>query len=226
MSKVDTTMTATTDGTYGMVNNFIGQIKAQLVNDTQVSVISDNDPANTTARVLIYSIDSQAHYIKLTASASTKLKISILALDQATDLKYYEYTVASGGNYTFQFLYNTKAHVWYFGTYYCSVVAIDAGDSLGWYMIVNIASSGNAWYVGDRDGTITAVFPSYGALQNGSLAGVPVGFIINSDLSAYRHLYCWANANLFSTGWYTYDSADYLVMGTTWGICIKDAVPA
>lgn len=229
MSKISTSISATTDGTYGMINSLIGQIKTQILNDTNVSVISDNNPDNTTARVLVYSVASQAHYFKVYAASGTTLGVAILAIDGSTVIRSSTSgTISSGGSYNFHFVYNTKAHVWnLLTTTKLDLITINCGDAAGWYSSVILATTGTQWYRQDRDAYITCVFKDYGYLNSGALRGIPLGFVIDGNLSPYYHLYCWSSNTLFSNGFYTYDSADYLVLAATsnYGICIKDAVP-
>lgn len=59
-----------------MINDCVGQISTFFQTSTLVSVISDNNPANDTKRVVELQIGNSLHYTKLETSSTTSIGIS------------------------------------------------------------------------------------------------------------------------------------------------------
>lgn len=232
MSIVNTTVSATTDGTYGMPNSIVGQIKTILLNDSKVSVISDNEPNNTAMRVLVYSVASQAHYCKIAATSGTAVSFSTLKLDGSTAITTaVSLTVTSGTAYSARLLYNSKAHAFAFNNFaIISTIYLDVGDSTnGWYVKVfgNTAATTNCY--NNADTTYTLKYPSYGALdETGNFVGAPCRFVIGTTLSSYYYPYFYGtNTEILAannSGFYTSGGYNFLVWGTYY--ILSDQVPS
>lgn len=229
MAIVNTSINAPVDGTYGMPNSIIGQLKTILLNDTNVAIVSDNDPANTTQRVLVYSIDSQNHYVKIATTASTGITIYLLKIDGSTTLASIVWSLNSSYSYSIRFLYNAKAH--FLTITRSSLVnlifwAVDIGDTTnGWYFRTPKDGASSVGYFSSSDDAGTHDFPFYSALNySGKFVGIPVRFRLTYNLSEFYHLYMYgANSTtspigFLSDGTYTYLSDGYVV--------IADRVPS
>ena len=231
MSIVNTTVSALTDGTYGLPNSIVGQIKAVLANDANVDVISDNDPANDTMRVLVYSVASQSHYTKIATTGGTAVSFSTLKLDGATAIATaYAATVASGTGYSVRLLYNAKVHALVYnniisaGTYY-----LDVGDSAnGWYTKPMGANQMTVAYFNSSDTAGALKYPSFGAVDaSGRFVGVAIRFTIGTALSNYYNPYFYGTGTEIvasGAGFYTAGEYNYLIVSSS--CAISDQVPA
>lgn len=229
MAIVNTSINAPTDGTYGLPNSIIGKLKTILLNDTNVAIVSDNDPANTTKRVLVYSIASQNHNIKIEASSGTKIVYSLLKLDGSTTLESVSWTVSNIYSYEVRFLYNTKAHFLVItnSSELCVLFwAVNCGDTEnGWYFRKPSSGHTGVCYFNASDAAGGFANPSYATFDlDGKFIGIPVRFRATYNYSKYYHTYMYG-ANIItspigflSDGTYTYLSDENVV--------IADRVPS
>lgn len=232
MSIVNTNVSAITDGTYGMPNSIVGQIKTILLNDAKVSIVSDNQPDNTAMRVLVYSVASQAHYCKIAATSGTAVSFSTLKLDGSTAITTaVPFSITSGTGYPARLLYNSKVHAFAFaGFATTSAIYLDVGDSTnGWYVKVfgNTAAATSSY--NNTDTTYTLKYPNYGALdETGHFVGIPCRFVIGTTLSSYYSPYFYGtNTEILAAnniGFYTSGGYNFLVWGTYY--ILSDQVPS
>lgn len=221
---------------YACVNDLIGQFKAIILNDSNVTIISDNNPSSGTARVVVYQVGSIGHYAKVYAGSTVRIYTALLKLDNSTALGTPSYvTIATAVACGVRFLYNSKAH---FLTYPSSIgptnsppsfIFFDVGDPTGWY-----SQGGQTWgnaydvaYKSNSDTAITVSSPCYAGLESGVIfKGVPKRFSIAGEISEYYHKYYWHCNNLPAGGILT-DGANYYLCysAANYGILMKDAVP-
>lgn len=199
---------AITDGTYGLTNNLIGQIKTIIQNDTKVTIISDNNPDNTIARVLVYSVSGCAHYFKIASASTAKFVTAILKLDGSTELYSYNSASSYATNtaYDVYLLHNSTIHallVKNSASVYPMFIAIDVSDPGGWYSLGGFtawSSTYSKFYKSDSDLTYEVAMPSFGALQNGLFVAIPIRFKEGLNLLAYYHNYCYCSLDLLTSG--------------------------
>lgn len=231
MSKIDATISATTDGTYGLINSLIGQIKTILLNDSNVSVLSDNDPDNTVARTLIYTVGGSLHPTKIYASSATALGFSTLCLDGSTAVvAAATYSPGSGAGLSVKFLYNAKIHMFVFNN-----------DILKTSLYLNVGDTENGWYVkpcGSSTSSIALNDSSdtqleikriaYGNLDySGKFLGVPIRFKSGTVLSEYYNPYFYGTSTeIISSGssFFTNDGYNFLVIAAYY--MLSDQVPS
>jgi hypothetical protein len=229
MAIVNTSISAPKDGTYVLPNSIIGQLKTILQNDTNVAIISDNDPANTTMRVLVYSIASQNHYVKFATTSDTQITVYLLAIDGSTALASQTLPSLSTYSYTVRFLYNSKAHMIVItrASSVCLLFwAVDIGDaSNGWCFKKPGNARDDTCYVHANDKSAAYCHVAYDAFdQNGKFIGIPVRFNTSGNYLQHFHPYAYgANPTtspigFLSDGTYTYLSDGYVV--------IADRVPS
>jgi hypothetical protein len=191
MAILNTVISATTDGTYGMCNNLIGQIKTALLNDPNVSVISDNNPAtNAEARTLVFTVAGQDHYMKITASASTTLAFYGMKLDHTTNADSGQaMSFTSTYPYTIRMLYSAKIHafqIWQSTSTKVGYLYINCDDPSGWYQVVGYASSSPRVYTQGSDYAGSLSSPTYNILTvDNKVVGIPVRFALSDKLSNY-----------------------------------------
>jgi len=233
MSIVNTTISATTDGTYGLTNNLIGQIKAIIDDDPNVTIESDNNPANSSIRVLVYSVANCGHRFSLESAASVKITAKILALDNATALqtKTTGSAYVSGTAYPIKLLYNNNFHALFFthATDYPSFLAFDTGDPAGWYQQYGFNSWINTGYYNkayliSSDTAIDVSQLSYPYLVSGKLLAIPTRFYDVSGLYSYYNVNYYSSLALIASGVHQDSVGDYYVSfsAATYGITIKD----
>lgn len=221
MSIVNTSVSAVTNGTYGMPNSFVGQIKTILLNDSKVSIVSDNNPDNTVMRVLVYSVASQAHYCKIATTSSTAISFSTLKLDGSTAITTaVSVSISSGTVYPSRLLYNSKVHAFAFNNLInASSIYLNVGDSTnGWYAKVFGSSTSSTVCYNNTDATSSIYIARYGVLdETGCFVGIPCRFLIGGTLTAYYNPYFYGtNSEVLSsvsTGFYTSGSYNFLVWG-------------
>jgi hypothetical protein len=225
MSKIDTTVSAIKDGSYGMPNSIIGQIKTILLNDPNVSVVSDDDPGNTWGRVLIYSVAGQRHHFKIETASGFSIGFNQLKLDGSTNLTEASVkSVESGLPYSVRLLYNAKAHFFmYDSTENTSCVCLDCGDTTnGWYIK---AFGSSSVYCNSFDPEIEFYRPFYGSLDNsGKFIGIPCRFSIGGRLTDYYYDYFYGTYTEVGTGFRTSGGHNYLSLAQ--GYILSDQVPS
>lgn len=228
MSIINTTVGAITDGTYGMPNSIIGQLKTILLNDSNVTVISDNDPDNTTARVLVYSVASQSHYTKIASTSGAAITIYTLKLDGETALSSpIAVTVSSGVSYAVRFLYNTKVHAFMFANIYALSIYLNTGDPTGWYLKAIATGSNTTVYYNDSDVAGTLYNINYGKLDDsGRFVGIPCRFLQGSNIKNYYNPYFYGTATEISSsaGFFTSGGYNFLVVNGSF--VISDQIPS
>jgi hypothetical protein len=228
MSKIDTMVSAITNGTYGMPNSIVGQIKTILLNDPNVSVVSDNDPDNTTMRVLIYSVASQGHHFKIATTSETLIGFSTLKLDCTTYLiPVANRSIVSDTSYSVRLLYNAKAHFFMMdATPETSCVCLDCGDATnGWYL-KGFGSFGiNNVFCNSSNYSMLPSYACYGSLDNsGQFVGVPARFSIGGRLTDYYYDYFYGTSEEVGTGFYTSGGHNYLSLSRAF--ILSDQVPS
>lgn len=231
MSKIDMTISATSDGTYGLINSLIGQIKAILLNDVNVSVLSDNNPDNTAARTLIYTVGGSLHPTKIYASSATALGFSTLCVDGSTAIGGASVlTPSSGGGFSVKFLYSSKTHMLVFNNDVLKTpIYLDVGDTgNGWYVKPCGISTSTAALNDSSDALMTIKNTMYGNLDaSGKFLGIPVRFKSGTVLSEYYNPYFYGTSTeIISSGasFYTNDGYNFLVFAGYY--MLSDQVPS
>lgn len=229
MAIVNTSINAPTDGTYGLPNLIIGQLKTILLNDPNVSIVSDNDPTNTTQRILVYSIASQNHYMKFATTSGTQISISLLKNDGSTAFGTQTWALSSSYSYDIKFLYNSKAHMLVItrsGTVHLLFWALNIGDtSNGWYFRSPTSGSVQTCYVHANDNAAFFATPAYSVLDDtGKLIGIRIRFGTSGNINQYYHPYAYgANVTTAPIGFYSDGTYVYLSTGYE---MIADRVPS
>ena len=70
---------------YTQINDLIGQFLAVVQNDPNVTIVSDNNPATTVARVITWSVGDSLHYFQMRATSGTAVQLAIRKLGNASD---------------------------------------------------------------------------------------------------------------------------------------------
>lgn len=145
MTIINTSISSTASGTYGISNDLIGQLKTILLNDSNITIISDNgDSDPEVARELIYTIAENPRNYRMLSYTTRRIIFGIMNLTntnwQSIPNKSYTssrttLSFTSGLSYSVYFLYGTKSHVlaipnnrsyWF--------IALNTNDSDGWYL--------------------------------------------------------------------------------------------
>lgn len=122
---------------YSCMNDLMGQMAAILTLDSRITISSDNNPASSVARVIIFDFAGSTHKIKFYpySSYKTYMNIGILAVDLTTILMSSFYTFVSGTPIPVTFLYSD--HITAFvATKIAFLCAINSGDPRGWHISV------------------------------------------------------------------------------------------
>lgn len=205
MALIDATVSAITDGSYGMVNSIIGQIKTILLNDPNVTVISDNNPANSVARILIYQVGGSAHYFKVYASGTSVVSFILLKIDGSTALgSSITRSISSGISYVVRFLYNTDTHLLTIDTSASAtsapkLFAFNAGDVAGWYHHY-CAYDPSYVFPANSDTGLDVYMINYPFLESGGkFVGIPRRYGVGGVMNTYVHNYIWRSDAVGST---------------------------
>lgn len=238
MTIVNTTISAVTDGTYGLANSLIGQIKAIIDDDPNVTIVSDNNPDNATARVLVYSLANCGHNYKLSAATGPKITSAVLKIDDATELLSVagastNYT--SGYVYTVRFLYNSTTHALmlpYSGAIADAprptFLAFDTGAAAGWYQQFGYTNWGTYYdnfLKVDSDLWYDVSTPAYSGLLDGKFVAIPIRFFDAGNMLTYYHNYYYFSSGLLADGLHQDTAGKYYLtslLGSSIGITIKD----
>jgi len=189
-------------------NIVIGQIKAALMQDPNVTIISDNDPLGAVNRFLDYEVGSAGHRFRLSSSSSntTYLYLQTMSSDNVTVLQTLANSISVG--VSIRFYYSTNLHSLCIGN---SFMGITMKLSAGWY--TGISGSGVInLYLAGSDAVYLTTFPYYPYLQDGKFIGL-TAYLYNVSSGLIEPIpNMWgANASAIPTGTYVYAGVKYHV---------------
>lgn len=203
MPVIETTISSTATGTYGLINDLIGQFKTIILNDPNVIIFSDNNPDAETARNLMYTVAGTNRYFKMLAYTGNVFDFGIWRNDiniwePSWPLEYsspynhfFRYGVSadafvSGANYPVTFVWGEKLHLLHGsvgddGTNPVKQTifwAMNVGDSTGWYML---STAPNIQYIYrnilDAEECLMLIFGGFDLpLYGGSFIGIEARF--------------------------------------------------
>jgi hypothetical protein len=229
MTIINQILTSTASGSFAPQNDMIGQIKAYLILDPNVQIISDNNPDSTIARVLLYSVGGSSHYYKLYATTSN-INFQLLKIDGVTslDINKAQYVITS--NYViFRFLYNANTHLITLGASPTEnnppyAFTFNTGDPSGWYIHIS-NFSGASVYPANSETIINVDKVSYTYLETGGkFVGIPRRYYQGGIMNPYVHNYIWFSGNLLTGGLLTDTIGKQYISysDTNNGILVKD----
>ena len=189
-------------------NIVIGQIKAVLIQDPNVTIISDNDPLGLVNRFLEYEVGEGGHRIRLTSSTTNATYIYLQVVTSGNIAVLQTLTSSISVGISMRFYYSANLHVLCMGsTNICVTVKLSAG----WY--TGATSTGNLLlYFDGSDAAYSTSFPYHPYLKDGKFMGL-TAYLYNDPSGLIEIIpNMWrANVNVLPDGTYVSAGVKYHV---------------
>lgn len=122
---------------YGMINDLLGQAVSFMVLSGNVTVISDNNPADTVARIITIQVGDCPHYIKFNVNAYGTFYVTIRNLTNTGDIggsTSYSISTSYMQNFNAWMIYSSSVVLCRFATQNADLCVFKCTDT-HWYLI-------------------------------------------------------------------------------------------
>jgi len=186
---------------YAQQNDLIGKLAAAILMAPCATLISDNDPVSSMARIVTIRIGDSAHYIQLTCNSTTSVFVSIRNIANTGNLQTP--VAINLQNYPLKMVYSAKAlalNLYYYSTQDICYVYADDGH-------MYFLSGGGAIYL-NTDNTyynISSLAPNMARYSDGKMPLFPCFGYLSSQIkltlvSALAGLYNGQIRNIYYDG--------------------------